>query len=106
MWSYVRLGEDVVIDGIIVVDVVGVNRGGSGEHGATRGNGCVVVVVSCEGLDVWVGLCGVHSVSFSTHLRSLRRICADQWYPAVIPVSCEGLDGWVGLCGDGEGDGG
>ena len=50
MWSYIRLGEDVVVDGVIVVDVVGVNGGGSGEHGATGGNGCVVVVVSCEGL--------------------------------------------------------
>lgn len=49
MWSYVRLGEDVVVDGVIVVDVVGVNGGGGGEHGATRGNGCVVVVVSCDG---------------------------------------------------------
>ena len=56
MWSYVGLGEDVVVDRVIVVDVVGVDRGGGGERGATRGNGCVVVVVS--GLDGWVGLCG------------------------------------------------
>ncbi len=58
MWSYVRLGEDVVVDGVIVVDVVGVNGGGGGERGATGGNGCVVVVASCEGLGGWVGLCG------------------------------------------------
>ena len=31
--------------------------------------------------------CRVHSVSVSIHLRSLRRICADQWYPVVIPLN-------------------
>jgi len=31
--------------------------------------------------------CRVHSVSVSIHLLSLRRICADQWYPVVIPLN-------------------
>ena len=39
MWSYVRLGEDVVIDRVIVVNVVGVDRGGGGERGATGSYG-------------------------------------------------------------------
>ena len=56
MWSYVGLGEDVVVNRVIVIDVVGIDRGGSGERGATGGNVCVVVVVN--GLDGWVGLCG------------------------------------------------
>ena len=38
-------------------------------------------------LNVDQNVCVVHIVSVSIHLRSLRRICADQWYPVVIPLN-------------------
>ena len=49
MWRYVRLGEDAVIDRVIVVDVVGVNRGGGGEHGATGGPHDSIFHMGCVG---------------------------------------------------------
>jgi len=55
VWTYVGLGEDVVVKGVIVVNVAGGNGGSGGERCTTGGNGCVVLVVGCEGLDSWVG---------------------------------------------------
>ncbi len=45
-WTYIQLGEDVVVDGVVIIDVAGGSGGGGVKCCPSRGN---------RGLDVVIG---------------------------------------------------